>query len=64
VSDFLPEAPEWLLTTMLDNDDDLHEEYVATVQAAQSCEKAEILNCTGLFFAITGLPPGTIQVMR
>jgi hypothetical protein len=51
VSDILPEATEWLLTTRLDNDDGLHEEYVATMQAAQGCEKAEVLNCpTGIIF--------------
>jgi hypothetical protein len=49
VSEILPEGPEWLLTTMLDNDDGLHEECEATVQAAQECEKAAILNCpTGI----------------
>jgi hypothetical protein len=45
ISDILPEEPEWLLTTRLDNDDGLHAEYVATVQAAQRFERAEVLNC-------------------
>jgi hypothetical protein len=40
----LPERPEWLLTTRLDNDDGLHSDFAATLQARQSFELAEVLN--------------------
>jgi hypothetical protein len=39
------EAPEWLLTTRLDNDDGVHEAFVQTVQDAQGFARAEVLNC-------------------
>jgi hypothetical protein len=41
----LPQAPRWLLTSRLDNDDGLHADFAATVQAAQRFEQAEVLNC-------------------
>ena len=42
----LPEQPQWLLTTRLDNDDGLHAEFVATVQGAQRFGETEFLNCS------------------
>jgi hypothetical protein len=45
VRGILPATTEWLLTTRLDNDDGLHADYVATVQAAQRFDRAEVLNC-------------------
>ena len=41
----IPTEPEWLLTTRLDNDDGLHEDFVARVQDAQTLERSEVLNC-------------------
>jgi Putative rhamnosyl transferase len=45
VNEVLPNRPDWLLTTRLDNDDGLHPEFVSTVQLAQRFEQAEVLNC-------------------
>lgn len=41
----LPDQPEWLLTTRLDNDDGLHEDFLRDVQDAQRFERAEVINC-------------------
>src|ERR1700761_2223454 len=43
IVEVLPEQPEWLLTTRLDNDDGLHRDFAATLQARQSFEQAEVL---------------------
>jgi hypothetical protein len=40
----IPAEPEWLLTTRLDNDDGLHEDFAARVQDAQTLQRAEVLN--------------------
>jgi hypothetical protein len=45
VREALPTAPEWLLSTRLDNDDGLHSDFIATVQRAQTFRGPEILNC-------------------
>ena len=46
VKEVVSDATEWLLTTRLDNDDGLNVDHVATIQAAQSCKNAEVLNCS------------------
>lgn len=45
IENCLPDTPEWLLTTRLDNDDGLHRDFVATVQDGQGLRQAEVLNC-------------------
>jgi len=52
IADLLPQPPQWLLTTRLDNDDGLHPDFIATVRAAQSFEHPEVLNClAGIIFS-------------
>ena len=45
VRDLVPGSAKWVLTTRLDNDDALHEDFVRSVQSAQRFERAEVLNC-------------------
>lgn len=45
IRDILPEPPEWLLTTRFDNDDGLHVDFVASLQASQRFTRTEFLNC-------------------
>jgi hypothetical protein len=45
IQEALPVSPEWLMTTRLDNDDGLHQDYVMTVQRMQRFEGSEVLNC-------------------
>lgn len=45
ILDALPDQPQWLLTTRLDNDDGLHEDFVRDVQDAQRFAGAEVINC-------------------
>jgi hypothetical protein len=44
VRSVVPANAEWLLTTRLDNDDALHVDFVASVQAGQTFRRAEVLN--------------------
>jgi Putative rhamnosyl transferase len=46
IRQFLPEpAPQWILTSRVDNDDGIAPDFVSAIQEAQSLKTSEVLNC-------------------